>query len=392
MRVLNIGFDKTLVGGVGFGDAVTRHREYGRHIEALDIIVATTRREALSPYVISPNVTGHPTNSANKLAFVSDALRIATRLHHERPVDLVVAQNPFLAGLVGFLLKRRLGLQLQVNFHGDFWGNPWWLKERWYNRVLLVGSHLLVPRADGVRVVSQALKRKLVSAGIDPDKVRVIPTPVDIGRFERFPVESRENRELIERLSPSDGKKMIVMVGRKDRVKDFDTLFRTMNLVHERSRAATLCLVGNYTAHEAYRLGLSREVEVLGAGMVDAPQLPAYYYASYLAVLTSTSEGYSKVLVEANACGRPTISTATSGAQEIIRDGYNGFVAPIGDPHALAARILELLADPARATTMGENGRTLVRQIVGNNTEKIVEFWRAICGAGEREGAAGRRP
>ena len=113
---------------------------------------------------------------------------------------------------------------------------------------------------------------------------------------------------------------------------------------------------------------------------IKIENLAAYYKASDIFVLSSASESFGKVLVEANACGKPVVSTATTGAKEIVQDGYNGFLVPIGDYEALAEKILNLLDDPKKAKEMGENGKELMKQKFDGkiNTEKIVEFWDDI--------------
>ena len=113
-------------------------------------------------------------------------------------------------------------------------------------------------------------------------------------------------------------------------------------------------------------------------GYKDHNDLPQEYKNCDLFVLSSTNESFGKVLVEANACSKPVISTKTTGAQQIVQDGVNGFLVPIGDSQAIANAILELLSNPAKAQTMGQAGRQMAKQRFSNNTEKIAEFWRDI--------------
>lgn len=371
MRVLNIGFDKTLVGGRGLGDAVARHRIYGEYLDSLDIIVYTHKKEKLGIFRISEKVTGYSTNSSSKLSFISDAFKIGRQIYEHHKFDIIVCQDPFVAALVGIRLRKYTNAKLQINFHGDFWRNSWWLKERWYNFLLLLLSKFTLPRADGIRVMSHGQKEKLIKAGIPESKIRVISTPVDFAKFENF---SRSER--------LDGKKVILMVGRKDTVKDFKTLFQAVNSMYNQNPNIELWLVGNYTVKEAHDVGLRREValKATGLGGVDSDLLPQYYYSSDVVVLSSLSESFGKVLVEANACGKPVVATATTGAQEIIQGGYNGFLVPIKDAKALAEKILLLLDNPELAKQMGENGRKLVKEKFGDNTRKIVEFWKELIG------------
>jgi glycosyltransferase involved in cell wall biosynthesis len=73
--------------------------------------------------------------------------------------------------------------------------------------------------------------------------------------------------------------------------------------------------------------------------------------------LASYREGLPKSLLEAAACGLPLITTDTSGCREVVTNGENGLLVPVGDSRALAQAIGRLLADPALARRLGERAR-----------------------------------
>lgn len=226
--------------------------------------------------------------------------------------------------------------------------------------------------------MSQGQREKLLQAGVIPQLIRVISTPVDIERFAAFEsIASPSRMQLLNDLraqTSTQGRKTILAVGRVDKAKDDSTLFKAVRYVKARKGRDNVCfwLVG---------FGLSKNIPgdlldmVTGQGGVDSDDTPAYYYASDVIVSSSSSESFGKVLVEANACGKPVVATATLGAQEIIKDGYNGYLVPIGDSVKLAEKLIYLLENPAIAKQMGENGRILVREKFSHNTKKIIRFW-----------------
>jgi len=71
-------------------------------------------------------------------------------------------------------------------------------------------------------------------------------------------------------------------------------------------------------------------------------------------------KGYSIALLEACASSLPIVTTDVGGNAEIVRDHVNGCIVPARDPDAMAAAMIELLADPARAQAMGRDGRDWV--------------------------------
>jgi len=359
MRVLMISIDKGLVGANPLGDVIERHKRYGEFVEVLDIIVLCKRGFKRQQW--SERVRAYPTNSLSRWFYYIDGVRLGRKLFGKKGYDLIVTQDPFVTALIGLSLKRKFGAKLLIHFHGDF--------RRFLRSV--------INQADAVRVMSLGQKEYLVRAGVAADKICVISTPVEVARFEYWKDEEgavldSSNRQLFEEYD------FVLMVGRKDRVKDFDTLFRALNLVAERRGRVGLCLLGNYTAVEAYRNGLSPAVKLIAVPFVQTKDLPAYYRACRLTVLSSYSESFGKVLVEANASGRPVVATATTGAKEIVKDGHNGFLVNIGDAKALAEKIMYLLDRPEEAKQMGRRGQLLVREKFGDNTRKVINLWREL--------------
>ncbi|MDP3741428.1 MAG: glycosyltransferase family 4 protein [bacterium] len=337
-----ISLDKGLVGGKVLGDVRQRHRIYGKFIDQLDIIVLTTRGFEIQK--LSEKVTAYPTNSLFKIFYFFDVLRIARTLYAKSKYDLVVTQDPHLTGLLGKDLKQKFGSKLLVHFHGDF-------------RFGTIARYV-IGAADGIRVMSTGQKEKLVSLGVNPERIRVIATPVDVERFANFQPKAAKSE-----------KKIILAVGRPVSVKGFEVLQKAREMVQKKKGSeAAFWIIGNE------RISWADKV----FGNVSTEEMPEYYYQSYLVALPSYSESFGKVLVEANACGKPVVATATTGAREIVKDGYNGYLVPIGDAEALAEKIIYLLEHEVIAFEMGKNGKKLVREKFTGNTENIVNFWKEI--------------
>ena len=95
-------------------------------------------------------------------------------------------------------------------------------------------------------------------------------------------------------------------------------------------------------------------------GMVT--DVTAYYKRCTAVVHASIEpEPFGMVLIEAMALGRPVVASIYGAAPEIIRDGIEGFLVDPRDTSTMAARMCELLADPALATRMGSAGCERVR-------------------------------
>ena len=84
--------------------------------------------------------------------------------------------------------------------------------------------------------------------------------------------------------------------------------------------------------------------------------IPAVMDALDVLVLTSLHEGRPRVVPEAMASSRPVVATAVDGTPEAVTDGETGFLVPPRDAACAAGRVVELLTDPSRARSMGEEG------------------------------------
>jgi glycosyltransferase involved in cell wall biosynthesis len=74
--------------------------------------------------------------------------------------------------------------------------------------------------------------------------------------------------------------------------------------------------------------------------------------------MLSRSEGFCNALLEAMACGVPSVVTRVGGNPEAIREGENGFMVGVEDDAAAAERLLYLLRNPEQAAQIGESART----------------------------------
>ncbi len=189
--------------------------------------------------------------------------------------------------------------------------------------------------------------------GADMHKIRVIPPGVDVQTFH--PIDKSAARRIID---VPEHNKMLLFVGRMERLKGLDTLMRAMEILKRDSPRDLehLCLsvIGGVQGFEAEddaefrrlkalrkELGLEDLVTFLGARGQETLQ---YYYAAAEAVIMpSHYESFGLVALEAMACGTPVIASEVGGLAYLIQDGITGFHVPDQDPLELAGRIRLLL-------------------------------------------------
>ena len=127
--------------------------------------------------------------------------------------------------------------------------------------------------------------------------------------------------------------------------------------------------------------GLEKNIKLLGFVGDPVPLLKM----SHAFCLLSHSEGFSNALLEAMACGVPSVVTRVGGNPEAIHDGENGFLVPVGDDAAAAERLLFLLRNPERAVQIGQAGRTSAETRFSADTmiNKLISLYRDLLA--ERE-------
>jgi glycosyltransferase involved in cell wall biosynthesis len=144
---------------------------------------------------------------------------------------------------------------------------------------------------------------------------------------------------------------------------------------------ARFVLVGGLDTEN--RAGLS-EVEIqrfVNEGVVEwwghRLDMPEAYAQASLVVLPSYSEGFPLALAEAQAAGRPVVTTDAPGCREAIEPGVTGVLVPLRDGDALATAILSLLGDRPQMEAMALAARHFAERALG--LERILDETLAAC-------------
>jgi len=104
--------------------------------------------------------------------------------------------------------------------------------------------------------------------------------------------------------------------------------------------------------------GLTSRVHFLG----KQDEVHALLPLADLLLMPSKLEAFGLVALEAGACCVPTISTNAGGVPELIEDGVNGLLYPVGDVEGMARGAIELLSDPNRSRIMAAAGRQVAQK------------------------------
>lgn len=106
-------------------------------------------------------------------------------------------------------------------------------------------------------------------------------------------------------------------------------------------------------------------------GVVDRGKALQLLKNASVFVLPSYYEGLPMVILEALASGLPVVATPVGGIPEVVRDGYNGYLVPVGNVQLLSYRLLYLARDPELCKLMGKRSRSIAENVL--NVETYVD-------------------
>ncbi len=168
----------------------------------------------------------------------------------------------------------------------------------------------------------------------------------------------------------------IVSVGRLHPVKDFPTLIKVFSKVQKRVPDSTLTIVGGGDEHDnlsrlAESLGVSHKVKI--TGMVSKEEVQKYMLSSDIYVMTSLTECFPMVLLEASSVGLPLVSfDVPVGPCAIIENGKNGYLIEDKKIDEMADKVVEMLADREKLCEMGKNAKIMAESYLPEN---IMPLW-----------------
>lgn len=359
MKIISISTDRK----VFEMNSAIRERiiEYGKLFDELSVIVFTlSSHEYESSEKISSNVTVYPTNSSNKLSYISDAYRMGKVLivksKSAEQKSVISVQDPFETGIVGMLLKLSYGLPLQIQVHTDFFNFPY-ITHSVLNAIRIFLAHLTLPFANQVRVVS---KKVFVSVSNLSPKIELLPIYTNI---ERIP-----NRNLTSHFN-------VLSVSRLEGEKDLQTAIKAFALHLKSYPNSTYTIVGDGSEKNKLEIlckNLGVENKVKFAGWRE--NLGEFFQSANVYISTSLYEGYGMSLVEAGSYGLSVITSNTGLAGDFFIDKQSALVCKQRDVNEFANALNLIASDPTFAQKIGEAAKKIINEKHIEKTEYLARY------------------
>jgi glycosyltransferase involved in cell wall biosynthesis len=341
---------------------------------AVEVVVTADAEPPAAGYPIRfvPRSLPPGVRHALGLRLVAERARLAdvvytTGLFGRTSVAAALARTPYVLKLTGdsaYERAYRLGLH-----HGT-------LEEFQSDRSLRTlplraerSSH--ARRAAHVVCPSAYLRDLVVGWGVPAGRVSVLPNPVP-------PVPDLPAPPEVSEPAQRDGT-TFVFAGRLTAQKALGVAFRAV----ARVPGAALLVAGEGPDRaELERLADALAADVRFLGPQPRERVLELFRGADAAVLSSAWENFPHTVVEALAVGTPVVSTAVGGVPEVVRDGENGLLVPVGDEDALAAALQRISGDPALRARLAAAAAPSVERFA---PERVYgELERLLAGAAGR--------
>jgi N-acetyl-alpha-D-glucosaminyl L-malate synthase BshA len=242
-----------------------------------------------------------------------------------------------------------------------------------------------IEQSDGVTAISAYLRDRTRDAFNIKNPIEVIRNFVNCDVYVRVPTKYAAMRPNFA----ADSEKLLV------HLSNFRPVKRVLDVIEVFGRVAKavpsrLMLIGDgpdrsAAEHLALRLGVAERVHFMGKQDNVNELLPL----ADLMLMPSEMESFGLAALEAMACSVPSIATRVGGVPELVEDGVNGLLFPLGDVEAMANAAIDLLRDTERLNEMARAARrTASERFCASRIIPVYEqYYERILDATRREHA-----
>jgi glycosyltransferase involved in cell wall biosynthesis len=301
------------------------------------------------------------------------------RILRQGELDVLHTHNPK-PSIYGRVLGRLAGVPVIINTAHGLYATE---TDPVLKRVIVYGLEFLAARFSDAELIQSAEDHALLTRWriTHPARTRHLGNGVDLGRFDPGRFQAGHRDRVRRSLEVARDEVVVLAVGRLVAEKGFPELFDAAAALDP---SYVVLAVGPADPQKPDALSDEERERAERAGVrflgmrSDVDDL---YLAADLFVLPSHREGFPRAAMEAAAMGLPVVATDIRGCREVVEDGANGLLIPVGDPEALSAAIRKLGEDPGLRRVMGEAGRRRARQRFDERAvvSKVLHTYREVA-------------
>lgn len=223
------------------------------------------------------------------------------------------------------------------------------------------------PGVDRIITVSDAIKRILLEDGIDSKRVVTVRSGFVTGEFS----SSSGSDDIRERYGIPEDAVVIVTVAALAPHKALHDLIKAAHRVLKKHSNVYFLIAGEGELKDSLEKNISSlklEKSVILLGFIK--DIASVYKAAAIFAMSSREEGLCTSILDAMYFGLPIVATSAGGIPELVQDGVNGLIVPVGDHVQFADKLSLLIESQDRRVKMGARSREILEQ---NKIEQTIE-------------------
>lgn len=269
------------------------------------------------------------------------------RLIREKKIDIIHSHG-YKANFYSVFASIGFKISLIATCHN-------WLGNDYKMKFYATLDRFLLRKFNKIVVVSDDLKKLIISSGISHRKVRIVRNGISLDSFQASGSATQMKIDL--GIPPKSS--VIGTVGRISEEKGHRYLLRSAETIIEQYPGSVFLIIGDGPLRETLQKEFNRSF-IKFTGMRD--DLPELYQCMDIFVLPSLTEGLPLVLLEAMASKLPVVATRVGAVPSVIIDKENGFLVEPGDGEGIKNYLLYLLRDCQAGKLMGQKGYQIVKE------------------------------
>jgi len=304
------------------------------------------------------------------------------RLLRKEQYHIVHVHTPK-ASFLGQIAAKMVGTPIIIRtLHGFYFHEK---TNRLVRRLLIILESFVAKFSDLILSQnSEDIETAIIEGICDKSKIEYLGNGIDVERFNPLIIHESDIIKISRELDLEKGKRIIGFVGRLVAEKGIYELIEAAKILKESLVDIQFLIIGpvDIDKKDAVTPEIAKEFGVddcfIFAGHQE--EMPLLYSLMDVFVLPSHREGFPRSLMEASAMSVPTVTTDIRGCREVVEDGLNGILVPLGDVKALAEALLTILINPAKAKFMGENGRRIALERFDERIvfTKVVQAYQSL--------------
>lgn len=242
---------------------------------------------------------------------------------------------------------------------------------------------ILFNRVDLIIAPSEFLKKEILAVGDISKKSFVVSNGIDLKKYH----PSLSGEVIREKYDIND-KFVIMTLCRLVPIKGVDILIDSFCRILEKFPNAVLMIAGSGPQENELQKkvdSMNTGNRIFFTGEIPHHKTPFYYAACDVFVQANRvygdlEEGQGITLMEAAACGKPVVSTATGGIPEVVKDNETGFLVAPESPEELSEKLEYLITHPDERTRLGKNASTDATKRFDDkkNTQRIMTYLNKV--------------